>query len=512
MRDTLLRVVLLSFIGIALLGSPMTAMAQTPEEDLGALAVQAQAALDKLAANDVAGARSALAAFIDGWGPIEDGIREKSAPHYVAIEAAMGDASFALNSEPPKTQAARDALTRLSALSASFVKGEPLPVSQQPAKKEEVSLPSVVVHLDKAIALLGAANVQGATQEIIIFRQEWPIVEGLVRVKSPAVYQSTENNMAKAYGLLTQTPPDAAGARETILKMKADLAPFSEGDTQHYGVFDAAIILIREGMEALLVIGALLAFLKKSGNGDKQRWIWAGSATGIAASFLVALIINVAFAKTTAGANREILEGITGLVAAVMLLYVSFWLHSKANLGAWHQYINNGVSGAIARNSLYSLALLAFLAVFREGAETVLFYIGIAPDISTVNLLTGVGIATVFLALVGGLIFFLGVRIPVGPFFRIASLLIYYLAFKFVGTGIHAFQVAGKLPTTTAEFLPSNGFLGLYPNWQSTLAQMALLAVALAVVLYGRLHKKKTSQSMTEEANKASVAKNTGDS
>ncbi len=488
MRHFIVRVTLILAIGLVLLTGPLTVMAQTPEDDLYALAPHAQAALDKLEANDVAGARSSLDAFNSGWGPIEDGIREKSMPYYVAIEAAMGDASFALNSEPPNAQAAKDALTRLRTLSAAFIKGEPLPEGQQPVSAEDVTLPSVAAHLDEAMKLLGEANTQGAAQEIAVFRQEWPIVEGLVAAKSPAVYESTENNMAKAYGLLTQAVPDTAGARETILKMKADLAPFSESEL-HYGVFDAAIILLREGLEALLVVAALMAFLKRSGNEDKKNWIWAGSAAGIAVSFLVAMIINVAFTKTTAGANRELLEGITGLVAAVMLLYVSFWLHSKASLGAWHKYISDSVSGALARNSLYSLALLAFLAVFREGAETVLFYIGIAPGISTANLLTGVGLATASLVVIGSLILFLGVRIPVGPFFRITSLLIYYLAFKFVGTGIHALQVAGKLPATSAEFLPSNGILGLYPTWQTTVVQIALVGIALGVLLYGRFRK-----------------------
>jgi len=231
---------------------------------------------------------------------------------------------------------------------------------------------------------------------------------------------------------------------------------------------------------------ALCAFLVKSNNGDKSRWIWIGAGAGILASVITALVIHLVFANIAVGSNRELLEGLTGLVAAAMLFYVSYWLHSKSSMGAWQVYIKEKTTTALAQNSVFSLALLAFLAVFREGAETVLFYIGIAPSISTADLLGGLGLGSLILVVVAVLMLGLGLRIPLQPFFLFTSLLIYYLGFKFVGSGIHALQVAGLLPADTASFLPSVDALGLYPTWETTLVQLAIFVIAIGVVLYNR--------------------------
>ena len=224
--------------------------------------------------------------------------------------------------------------------------------------------------------------------------------------------------------------------------MHADLAPIAAGSS--YGMWDAAIILFREGFEALLVVAALVAFLQKSGNADKRRWIWMGGAAGIAASIVVAIMAQFILNRAMANVSREVLEGVIGLFAAAMLLYVGYWLHSKASLAGWQQYIHTQSTAAIERNNLFGLAFIAFLAVFREGAETVLFYIGIAPSISTADLLTGLGVGAAGLVVLAVVMLVLGVRLPIRPFFMVATVLIYYLCLKFVGMGIHALQITGR--------------------------------------------------------------------
>lgn len=262
--------------------------------------------------------------------------------------------------------------------------------------------------------------------------------------------------------------------------------------TLHYTLFDSAVILLREGMEALLVVLALYAFLVKSGNGDKSRWIWIGSGFGLLASIATALVIHLVFSNIAVGANQKLLEGITGLVAAVLLFYVSYWLHSKSSMGAWQTYIQEKTNAALATNSVFSLALLAFLAVFREGAETVLFYIGIAPSISTPDLLGGLAVASVILAIAATLMVGLGLRIPLKPFFLATSLLIYYLGLKFVGSGLHALQVSGLLPAHSANFLPTLKLVGLYPTWETALVQLTIVVVAIAIVLFERIRSSET--------------------
>ena len=294
--------------------------------------------------------------------------------------------------------------------------------------------------------------------------------------------------MARAYGLLASTPPSTTEALAVIEEMRADLSPLVS--VAQYGLADAAIIMLREGLEALLVMAALLAFLSKSGNTGKKSWIWLGGLAGIGASVVTAVLVQQLFAGPLAGANRELIEGFAGILAAAMLVYVSYWMHRKSHIGAWQSYIRQQSSSALARNSLLGLALIAFLAVYREGAETVIFYMGIAPSIALRDLLMGIGAATAVLVVLGVLMLRFGLRIPLRPFFLVTSILLYYMAFKFVGTGIHALQVAGIVPATARPYLPTLGLLGVFPTVETTIVQVVLLALAVAVVVFLRLRQR----------------------
>ncbi len=480
----------LTVIALLALAMPSAlAHAATPAEELAELLKNVDAASARLDAGDIAGAREAYQQFDDGWFDIEDGIRAQSRSAYRSIEDAMGDAKDALRREPVDRERTASALTRLRAECMAFIGEAPAAAAQpQPAEAPVTlgDLAAVVAHLDRAIAAIDANNIPAAATEVGDFRREWTDVEGFVKVKSGQVYTDTENGMARAYALLTQPTPDTDQARATLAKMKADLQPIAESPAR-YGVFDAAVIILREGLEALLIIGALLAFLKKTNNGQLARWIWIGGGLGIIASFIVAALVNVIFSKAAAGANRELIEGVTGLFAAAMLLYMSCWLHSKSNLSEWQRFIGERTSAAIAGGSLLSLASIAFLAVFREGAETVLFYIGILPAISVGELALGLGIGAAALGILSALMFVVGVRLPLRPFFLAMSALVYFMAFKFIGMGIHALQVAGVLRATPAH-LPDNGFLGVFPTVETWAVQGLLIAVGVAALVWTRLH------------------------
>ncbi|HLI29449.1 MAG TPA: FTR1 family protein, partial [Chloroflexota bacterium] len=318
------------------------------------------------------------------------------------------------------------------------------------------------------------------------FQEVWLDVEGFVRARSASVYTAAENQTAEAAALLHATPPDPARARAVLAGMRAELAPVV-ADTAHYSAWDAGIILLREGFEALLVVAALVAFLQRSGNADKQRWVWGGAGAGVAASIVVAILAQLLLSRAVANVSREVIEGVTGLVAAVMLLYVGYWLHSKASLGAWQAYIRTQTLAALQRNRLLGLALIAFLAVFREGAETVLFYIGLAPSIGLHELLLGLAGGAAALLVLAAAMLGLGVRIPVRPFFLLATALIYYLCFKFVGMSLHALQVAGVLQATPLRWVPAWELFGLFPTWETTLGQVVLLVLIGLLLLGGPL-------------------------
>jgi high-affinity iron transporter len=459
----------------------------TPQADMQRLDGYLQEAIVKVQQQDMRGAATAFGHYKDTWFEIEDGVKSVSRQAYKDIETGMGEVKFALSSPSPDPAEVLKALQQLQTLDQKFMTGGfSAETAQTPGNPtHKVTIASLLSHLEVADTALKHQNISLATTQIQQFKTDWLEVEGLVAAKSHPAYVSIEDNMGNAYSFLKANPPQVASAQTAITALLTTLQPFATTTIQ-YTLFDAAVILLREGLEALLVLIALLAFLNKSGNANKGNWIWMGAGIGVLVSVATAIVINLVFNQVAMGANRELMEGITGLVAAVMLFYVSYWLHSKSSLMAWQGYIRNQVNNALAQNSLWSLAILSFMAVYREGAETTLFYIGIAPSINTSDLILGLGLGTVGLIIFAVLMLGLGLKIPLKPFFLVTSVLIYYLGFKFVGAGIHSLQIAGILPATPASFFPAWEGLGLYSTWETTLPQLALVAITIAVVWYTR--------------------------
>lgn len=319
------------------------------------------------------------------------------------------------------------------------------------------------------------------------FIVDWPSAEGQVQIASPAVYTNIENESAAVTGYLLSNPPKLDQALKIMDNMVTELTPLA-GETT-YNAWDAALILLREGLEAILVLSALLAYLKRDGNTKAQKWIWSGAAVGLVASIALAVLLTYTISRAASGGAREMIEGITGLVAVIMMLTIGRWLHSKSNTANWNNYVGRQVDGALAKGNLWSLSSVAALAILREGAETTIFYVGMAPSIKVSQLLLGIGSALVILAIVGYAIIALSAKLPIAAFFRTATLLIYYLVFRFLGESIHSLQVAGKLPAHVQDGLPSISWLGMYPTWETLVPQLLVLAFIVWEMLRNRAPK-----------------------
>lgn len=235
-------------------------------------------------------------------------------------------------------------------------------------------------------------------------------------------------------------------------------------------------------MEALLIIAALLAALKKAGTGSGAGVVWAGAGAGLLGSVIIAVIIGFAISGAMIGSAREGLEGIVGLASVLLMLTVGAWLHSRSSLKAWNGFVKEKVGTAIAAGRMGALFTLALFAVLREGVEAVVFYIGIAPGIGATALVAGIGGALLLLVVIGFLVIRFSVRLPLHWVFLAATVLIYYLAFKITGTSVRALQSAGMLPSHFAEGLPSAGFLGMSPSWESFVPQAFVLMLVLVEV------------------------------
>jgi high-affinity iron transporter len=243
------------------------------------------------------------------------------------------------------------------------------------------------------------------------------------------------------------------------------------------------LIILREGFEAILVIGAVVAFLLKTGHRERLRSIWVGVVLAVVASAVTAVVLKTLLGKVPA--SREIIEGLTLLVAVCVLFSVSYWLISKVEAAKWQQFIREKVTDALNHGGGRALAIVAFLAVYREGAETALFYQALLNESATnvvLPLLSGVLVGFVALAIIFTLFYRFGVRIPLRPFFGVTSVLLYYMAFVFTGKGIRELQEGNAIPATFIHF-PTVEWLGMYPTWQTLTAQLVLLILFAFAVL-----------------------------
>ncbi|MFZ5626472.1 MAG: FTR1 family iron permease, partial [Bacillota bacterium] len=334
-------------------------------------------------------------------------------------------------------------------------------------------------------------------EEIGEFYLGYETIEKQVEVSNREAHEAIEAGVDEIKSLLARNPVSAEKVKEALEKIESGLVAIAPAEQKAEGkakvlaqdekgnmsgIIDSATILLREGFEALLVFAALLAFLRKAGQNDKVKYLYAGAILGVVASFLVAWVFGAAFTANVA--NREIAEGVISLIAAGMLFYVSYWLISKANAEQWQKYISGQTQASLAQNNVLSLAFVAFLAVFREGFETVLFYAALIPQIGWASAGTGMVIATAALAAVAVAIFVFGMKVPIKPFFTITGVLLYYLAFKFTGVGIHELQEGKVVGETIIPWIPKVQGIGLYPSMESLAAQGLLLAAAVIALIW----------------------------
>ena len=252
-------------------------------------------------------------------------------------------------------------------------------------------------------------------------------------------------------------------------------------------------LLIREGFEAILIVAALMTFLAKAGAPERRRDVARGAWLAVAASLLTWVLVELLL-QVTPG-QRETMEGVTMLLAAAVLFYVSYWLLSKIEAAKWTAFVHGKMRSALSSGSGAALSAVAFLAVYREGFETILFYKALftSAGASGVSVVAGIAAGVVGLVAIYFLINQLGLRVAMKPFFAVTGAMLYYMAFVFAGKGIAELQGAQLIPLTVIEGAPRVPVLGIYPTLESLLVQGLLLALALAAAVWAMRPKVKAS-------------------
>lgn len=263
----------------------------------------------------------------------------------------------------------------------------------------------------------------------------------------------------------------------------------NSGDLSPSAAFSSAfIILIREGLEAIFLIAAIIAFITKSGRKDALRYVHVGWIGALALGLLT--WVAATYFISISGANREMTEGVTALVAAAMLLYVGYWLHGRGQARAWSKFLREQVGAALQKKTLWAMALVSFIAVYREMFEVVLFYQALWVQAAGGHspIISGIVTAAATLVILGWGIFKYSVRLPLGPFFRTMSALMVVMAVAFAGQGVADLQEAGVVSATPVQFV-TLPLLGVHPTIQTLGAQFGALLLVFAGYLWTKGHR-----------------------
>lgn len=260
----------------------------------------------------------------------------------------------------------------------------------------------------------------------------------------------------------------------------------AKGSSFWFAAINSFFIIVREGLEAVLLIGALLGYLAATGASARhRRQIFTGVAAGIAVSLVTWAVAGTLIPIN--GANRELIEGITALVAVGVLLYVSNWLFQKTYIHDWKNYLRERLNAAVSSKSAFAMMLLSFAAVYREGFETVLFYQALIFDASAAAVLSGFIPGMILIIAVGVLIIRAGAKLPLKQMFAVTNSILVYLAFVFVGKGVYNLHEAGvfaahQLPLPDTQILRL--VFGWYPLLETNLAQAAYLTLIGATFMF----------------------------
>jgi len=389
----------------------------------------------------------------------------------------------ALVSQRPAALAASSNEATASALTA-YLRRHPeavLPTRTQ-------SLQIVRAHLAEAVAAYQQGNHESAGRlAVAAYLDGFEPLEPVLAIKAPDLMRTIETAMTGlrgqiASGVEPKQIEQAVAGIESNLAL-AETALDSNSSSAGSAFAGAFAILLREGVEALLVVVAILAFLRKAGRAEAIRYVHGGT--------LVALLGGVAtwgaatYLVTISGASREVIEGASGLFAAAVLVFIGIWMHGKSQAGAWQQYVRQKIGAALSKQSLWGLFVLSFVVVYREVFETILFYVALWSQGNGHAVIAGALAASASLAVIAWLLLRYSKRLPLAQFFSWSALLMALLAVVLTGKGIAGLQEANLIASHLIN-LPRIDLLGFYPTAQGVMAQGLCALVLVAGFLWNR--------------------------
>ncbi|GIX17940.1 MAG: hypothetical protein KatS3mg119_2126 [Rhodothalassiaceae bacterium] len=380
----------------------------------------------------------------------------------------------ALTALTPAELAARIGADRTAALLA-FLRRHPAAVMAASA----TTLALARTRLEEALALYRKGDRTAAARAALAaYLDGVEPVEPLLKARAPELVPAIEQTMAAVRRAISNDEGlPALEAAVAAARAELDTAERLLGSTSTADRLTTATaaftILLREGLEALLLVVAMVTFLAKAGRREMLAWVHGGWIAALAAGFATWLLATRLI--TISGATRELTEGLGGLLAAIVLVSVGVWMHGRATAAGWQRYIAETMQRALSRRSAWFLAALAFLVVYREAFETILFYVALWSEGQRAAVAGGAaaGAGALFVIALAAVRF--ARRLPIRAFFVVSSWLIAVLAIVLAGKGVAALQEAGWIGATPLPGLPRIDWVGLFPTRETLFTQLAVV-------------------------------------
>lgn len=324
------------------------------------------------------------------------------------------------------------------------------------------------------------------THALSAYLDGFEIAEAQIAMKDESLMKSIEKNMMALRAHVGDRISNEELINESAI-IKAQLLTakniIGKGKTSQTVIFTLSSgILLREGLEAFFIIITILSVLDAAGAHRAKRWVHGGTITAILLGFVAWFASG--WVMQISGQNRELLEGFFALLAVAILLWVGFWMHRHGNMSHWKKFIEENVSKRVNSENLFGIALISFVAVFREAFESVIFLRAVTVEngnSASIPLFLAFVVSGLGLILIGVLIMKTTKRLPLHLLFRYGSFALLAFAIIMTGHGINAIQEAGWMHATSLPELLSAEFMGIYATTQTWIAQIMLLLFILAI-------------------------------
>ena len=403
-----------------------------------------------------------------------------------------------VSQRPAELAAAIDEATMLA--TTAYLRRHPEAVL--PSRSQSLQL--VRARLAEAVAAYAQGDRQSAARlAVSAYLDGFEPLEPVLAIKAPDLLRSLETDLTGLRGQIASgVEPSALQQAVTTIEQKLALAETALGESSSSASSSfggAFAILLREGLEALLVVVAMLAFLRKAGRVEAIPYVYGGTVVALLGG--IATWGAATYLVTISGASREVIEGASALFAAAVLVFIGIWMHGKSQAGAWQRYIREKIGAALSRQSLWGLFVLSFVVVYREVFETILFYVALWSQGNGQAVIAGALSATLALIVIAFLLLRYSKRLPLTQFFSLSALLMALLAVVLTGKGVAGLQEADLLSSRLID-LPSIDLLGFYPTLQGVSAQ----AICLTILIVGFAWNRRTGAQAAVKAQPASAS------